>query len=44
MHNLSVEKSIQKMWTTFEIFGKPAKVNNTPLGENSSNLVTLATM
>jgi hypothetical protein len=30
------------MWATSVIFKKMLKVNNRPLGENSPNLVTLA--
>jgi hypothetical protein len=37
----TVEKVGLKMWPTFVIFKKIAKVNNQPMGENSANLVTL---
>jgi hypothetical protein len=36
-----VQKSSPKNWASFEIFQKLPKVNNRPMGENSSNLVTL---
>jgi hypothetical protein len=39
----SVKKSCQIFWATFAILKELAKENNSPIGENSSNLVTLAT-
>jgi hypothetical protein len=39
MHTL--EKSGPKFWATSLMFGKLLKVNNRPLGENSTSLVIL---
>jgi hypothetical protein len=37
----STGKSTPKIWTAFVIFKKLPNVNTCPIGENSSNLVTL---
>jgi hypothetical protein len=39
---LTVGKNSTKMWATFVISGKLHKLNNRPMGENSTNLVTLS--
>jgi hypothetical protein len=40
-HNFTAEKSGPKIWAASAIITKPPKVNNSPRGENATNLVTL---
>jgi hypothetical protein len=40
---INAQRRSTKMWATSIIFGKLPKENNHPLGENSSDLVTLLT-
>jgi hypothetical protein len=39
--NFTGEKSSPQVWSTTVVFKKLPKVNNSPIGEKSSNLVTL---